>query len=123
MGQPKKINFNYKKWKKYGDKVIFIKVNDLPIIKKIKEKKDYQLLKIQMEKLFLGIKNASNEDIIIFSDEDEIPNPMDIAGRYYTDYDGGLVDMPGNEELHYSSADYYNNLYLMYSRLLKKMVN
>jgi len=74
MGQPKKINFNYKKWKKYGDKVIFIKVDDLPEIKKVKEKKDYQLLKVQMEKLFLGIKNASNEDIIIFSDEDEIPN-------------------------------------------------
>ena len=78
MGQPKKINFNYKKWKKYGDKIIFIKVKDLPEIKKIKKKKDYQLLKIQMEKLFLGIKNASKEDIIIFSDEDEIPNPNKI---------------------------------------------
>ena len=39
MGQPKKINFNYKKWKKYGDKVIFIKVNDLPTIKNVKKKK------------------------------------------------------------------------------------
>jgi hypothetical protein len=31
------------------------------MVKKVKKKKDYQLLKIQMEKLFLGIKNASNE--------------------------------------------------------------
>jgi beta-1,4-mannosyl-glycoprotein beta-1,4-N-acetylglucosaminyltransferase len=77
MGQPKKINFDYKKWKKFGDKIIFIKVKDLPNIK-IKGKKDYQLLRIQMEKLFLGIKNASKEDLIIFSDEDEIPNPKKI---------------------------------------------
>ena len=36
-------------------------------------KKDYKLLKIQMERLFDGIKNVK-EDLIIFSDEDEIPN-------------------------------------------------
>lgn len=64
VGKPKKINFNYKKWKKYGDKIIFIKVNDLPKIS-LKGKKDYELLKIQMEKLFLGIKGASENDLII----------------------------------------------------------
>jgi beta-1,4-mannosyl-glycoprotein beta-1,4-N-acetylglucosaminyltransferase len=89
MGQPKKINFDYKKWKKYGDKIIFIKVKDLPNIK-IKGKKDYQLLRIQMEKLFLGIKNASKEDLIIFSDEDEIPNPKKIKCFNSKEYKYGI---------------------------------
>ena len=89
MGQPKKINFDYKKWKKYGDKIIFIKVKDLPNIK-IKGKKDYQLLRIQMEKLFLGIKNASKEDLIIFSDEDEIPNPKKIKYFNSKEYKYGI---------------------------------
>ena len=77
MGNPKKILFNFKKWKKYGKKIIFIRVEDLPKINP-KGKKDYALLKLQMEKLFLGIKNASDDDLIIFSDEDEIPNPNKI---------------------------------------------
>ena len=77
MGKPKKILFNLKKWKKYGEKIIFIRVDDLPKINP-KGIKDYALLKIQMEKLFLGINNASNNDLIIFSDEDEIPNPTKI---------------------------------------------
>lgn len=89
MGQPKKINFDYRKWKKYGDKIIFIKVKDLPDIK-IKGKKDYQLLRIQMEKLFLGIKNASKEDLIIFSDEDEIPNPKKIKYFNCKEYKYGI---------------------------------
>ena len=41
----------------------------------LKGKKDYVLLKIQMERLFLGIKGASDDDLIMLSDEDEIPNP------------------------------------------------
>jgi beta-1,4-mannosyl-glycoprotein beta-1,4-N-acetylglucosaminyltransferase len=89
MGQPKKINFDYKKWEKYGDKIIFIKVKDLPNIE-IKGKKDYQLLRIQMEKLFLGIKKASSEDLIIFSDEDEIPNPNKIKDFNSNNYKYGI---------------------------------
>ena len=77
MGKPKKILFNLKKWKNYVEKIIFIRVDDLPKINP-KGIKDYALLKIQMEKLFLGINNASNNDLIIFSDEDEIPNPTKI---------------------------------------------
>lgn len=89
VGKPKKILFNFKKWKKYGDKIRFIKVNDLPKIN-IKGKKDYELLKIQMEKLFFGIKDASENDLIILSDEDEIPNPYRIKDFSSAKYKYGI---------------------------------
>ena len=76
-GNPKKFNFNPNIEKKYLDKIIYIKVDDLPDIE-LKGKKDYKLLSIQMENLFRGIRIADPDDIIIFSDEDEIPNPITI---------------------------------------------
>ena len=89
VGKSKKLLFNYKKWKKYGDKIIFIKVNDLPKVN-LKGKKDYVLLKIQMERLFLGIKGASDNDLIMLSDEDEIPNPDKIKNFISNDYKYGI---------------------------------
>ena len=74
VGNRKNFNFNTELIDKYPDKIIYIKVEDLPNIK-IKGKKDYDLLKIQMENLFKGLKKANDEDLILFSDEDEIPNP------------------------------------------------
>jgi hypothetical protein len=48
--------------------------------------------------------------------EREFPNPLDIAGRYYTDYDSGLIDIKNNDELHYSTAYRYNNEYHFFTR-------
>ena len=73
-GLKKEFIFNPKIPEKYKDKIIYIKVTDLPDIK-IKGKKDYKLLSLQMENLFKGIRSANQNDLIIFSDEDEIPNP------------------------------------------------
>ena len=73
-GLKKEFNFNPKIPEKYKNKIIYIKVTDLPDIK-IKGKKDYKLLSLQMENLFKGIRSANQNDLIIFSDEDEIPNP------------------------------------------------
>ena len=74
VGNAKNFNFNTELINKYPDKIIYIKVENLPNIK-IKGKKDYNLLKIQMENLFKGLVKANDEDLILFSDEDEIPNP------------------------------------------------
>ena len=74
VGNSKNFNFNTELINKYPDKIIYIKVENLPNIK-IKGKKDYDLLKIQMENLFKGLIKANDEDLILFSDEDEIPNP------------------------------------------------
>ena len=76
-GLKKEFNFNPKIPEKYKNKIIYIKVTDLPDIK-IKGKKDYKLLSLQMENLFKGIRSADQNDLIIFSDEDEIPNPNQI---------------------------------------------
>jgi len=88
-GQYKGYNFDKHFMSKYGEKIIYIQVDDLPEIK-IKGKKDYQLLKIQMENLFRGITKAQDNDLIIFSDEDEIPNPSSISNFKKNDYKFGL---------------------------------
>ena len=88
-GQYKEYNFDKSFLSKYGEKIIYIQVDDLPNIK-IKGKKDYQLLKIQMENLFRGIVKAKDDDLIIFSDEDEIPNPLAISHFKKNDYKFGL---------------------------------
>ncbi len=74
VGKKKPFNFKKEFLKKYSKKIIYIKVSDLPKLK-LKGKKDYGLLKLQMENIFKGLKNANDNDLIIFSDEDEIPNP------------------------------------------------
>ena len=88
-GLKKEFNFNPKIPKKYKDKIIYIKVTDLPDIK-IKGKKDYKLLSLQMENLFKGIRTANQNDFIIFSDEDEIPNPNIINSFNYKKYKFGI---------------------------------
>ena len=88
-GQYKGYNFDKKFISKYGEKIIYIQVDDLPEIK-IKGKKDYHLLKIQMENLFRGIVKAKDDDLIIFSDEDEIPNPKMLPAFEQNNYKFGI---------------------------------
>jgi len=76
-GNPKNFNFNPKIPEKYKHKIIYIKIEDLPKLK-LRGEKDYALIEMQIENLFSGIKLANSEDLIIYSDEDEIPNPEKI---------------------------------------------
>ena len=88
-GLKKEFNFNPKIPEKYMNKIIYIKVTDLPDIK-IKGKKDYKLLSLQMENLFKGIRSANQNDLIIFSDEDEIPNPNIINSFNFNKHKFGI---------------------------------
>ena len=88
-GLDKKFNFQPKIPEKYKKKIIYIKVTDLPNIK-IKGKKDYKLLSLQMEYLFKGINSAKPNDLIIFSDEDEIPNPKSVNNFNFNKYKFGI---------------------------------
>ena len=88
-GLKKEFNFNPKIPEKYKNKIIYIKVTDLPDIK-IKGKKDYKLLSLQMENLFKGIRSANQNDLIIFSDEDEIPNPNIINSFNFNKHKFGI---------------------------------
>ncbi len=88
-GLKKKFNFNPKIPESYKKKIIYIKVTDLPNIK-ILGKKDYKLLSLQMENLFKGLKNADQDDLIMFSDEDEIPNPDKIKNFNFRNHKFGI---------------------------------
>ena len=88
-GLKKNFNFEPNIPDKYKNKIIYIKVTDLPSIK-IKGKKDYKLLSLQMENLFKGIQSAKPNDLILFSDEDEIPNPDIINSFNFDKYKFGI---------------------------------
>lgn len=90
VGNYKGYNFNPNVNEEVKRKIIYIKVDDLPKIK-LKGKKDYKLLKIQMERLHQGLIKADKNDLIIFSDEDEIPNPNAILNFEKNKYKYGIL--------------------------------
>ena len=72
-GNEKKINFNKKNFPIFEDKIIHIICEKFPDNLNPWERQAYQ-----REKLFNGIKEADENDLILFSDPDEIPNPKKI---------------------------------------------
>ena len=88
-GQKKKYNFDIKKWSKYKDKIIYIKVNNIKKIK-LNQKNKFELIKKQIEHIFFGIKSAKPNDLIILSDEDEIPNPSMIRKFNFSQFKFGI---------------------------------
>ena len=86
-GDPKKLNFDIKKFENFKDKIEYIVVNEPPpnlfeINKNDKESiraeklilNGYKRDHFQREQLQRGLKKAEPEDLIILSDLDEIPN-------------------------------------------------
>lgn len=70
-GKEKKINFSKHKFPE-----IFSKIEHIIITKKFPEKyTPWQNQARQREFIFEGIKDADKDDLIMFSDPDEIPNP------------------------------------------------
>ena len=93
-GTKKKLNFDINKFKKFKDKIIYIIVDKQPdnILKildsETKEQKGEKLILngmardyFQRENLSRGIEGALNDDLILISDLDEIPdlNKMDLS--------------------------------------------
>ena len=90
-GSKKKLNFDIKNFSKFKDKITYIVVDTPPPdIKEInendsKELKDQKLVYngyardiFQRQNLSRGLDQTDNDDIIIISDLDEIPNLLDI---------------------------------------------
>ena len=73
QNNPKKLKFNIKKFKKFKKKIIYIKVEDLPDGKNPWVRENFQ-----RNCIVRGLENARDQDIIIISDLDEIPNPSAI---------------------------------------------
>ena len=69
----KKLKFKIDNFSKYKKKIIYIPVEDLPDGDDPYLRENYQ-----RNAILRGINNASNDDLIIISDLDEIPNPEKI---------------------------------------------
>ena len=72
-GEPKELCFekNKEMFKDYLDKITYIVVDDTPK-EAVTHERDY----FQKNHLIDGLKDATEEDVIIMSDVDEIPNPV-----------------------------------------------
>ena len=67
----KKLKFNISNFKKFEDKIIYIPVENLP-----DGNNPYIRENFQRNSILRGISEANEEDLIIISDLDEIPNPI-----------------------------------------------
>ncbi len=75
QGQPKKLNFDIKKFKKFENKIIYIIVDDTPeIIMKPHQGGESLVEQHQRNSITKGISKANDNDLIILSDVDEIPD-------------------------------------------------
>ena len=70
QNNPKKFKFDINKYQKFSDKIIYIKVEDLPDGKDPYLRENYQRNCISR-----GLLNSKPSDLIMISDLDEIPNP------------------------------------------------
>ena len=75
QGKPKKLNFDSKKFKKFNDKIIYIVVDDTAeVIKKPHFGGESLVEQHQRNSLTRGLKKCHEDDLIILSDVDEIPD-------------------------------------------------
>ena len=73
QNNPKKLNFDIKKFKEFEKKIIYIPVTDLP-----DGDNPYQRENFQRNAISRGLIDSNDEDLIIISDLDEIPDPKKI---------------------------------------------
>ena len=75
QGNKKKINFNINQFKKFEEKIIHIIVDDtLDVIKKPHIGQNSLVERHQRNSIMRGLKNCSDDDLVIISDVDEIPD-------------------------------------------------
>tara|TARA_Y100000590_G_scaffold469582_1_gene658386 strand:- start:499 stop:1401 length:903 start_codon:yes stop_codon:yes gene_type:complete len=87
-GEKKKLNFDFNKFKEFKKKIIYLVVDKEPdsliyeknekkeMLEKDKDMRGNSIKRIahQRDNLLLGLEEASDEDYIFYSDNDEIPN-------------------------------------------------
>ena len=76
QGISKKLNFDLSKFKKFEKKIIYIIVDDtVEAIKKPHLFGESKVEQHQRNSIMRGLKNCHDDDLIILSDVDEIPDP------------------------------------------------
>ena len=75
QGKSKKLHFDINKYKKFKNKIDYIVVEDTPEnIKKPHEGGESLVEQYQRNSIMKGLKNANDNDLVILSDVDEIPD-------------------------------------------------
>ena len=75
QGKPKKLHFDINRYKKFKNKINYIVVDDTPEnIKKSHEGGESLVEQHQRNSIIRGLKNANDNDLVILSDVDEIPD-------------------------------------------------
>jgi len=87
-GNKKNLNFKVNNYKKFKDKIIYLVIEDEPkdILKLKNNKDDSAIKRINSIKrieqsynyMFKGINDATDDDLVLLSDNDEIPNLKDL---------------------------------------------
>tara|TARA_B100001093_G_scaffold481783_1_gene512826 strand:- start:4180 stop:4980 length:801 start_codon:yes stop_codon:yes gene_type:complete len=80
-GNKKQLNFKIENFSKYKKKIDYIVVNDLPkVVQKFKKNWHTAHFRDQFQRnaLSRGLKNFDEDDLVMISDLDEIPNPKSI---------------------------------------------
>ena len=119
-GNEKKLNFDINKFKKFKDKITYIIVDEQPKnileikVEDTKEKIGEKLILngmardyFQRESLSKGLKEAKEEDLILISDLDEIPN-----------LDNLKIEKIKNEIIIFEQKILYYKLNLLYDNFL-----
>ena len=81
-GKEKKLNFNYKNFSKFENKIKYLIIDDLPINVKSKKKNwspNHWRDQYQRNSLVRGFQDCNDNDVIMISDIDEIPNPNKLS--------------------------------------------
>jgi len=87
-GNEKKLNFNIKNFKKFENKIDYFVINDMPkVVNKFKKHWHTAHFRDQFQRnaLIRGLSDFNDNDLIMISDLDEIPNPKKIFS--FTDKD------------------------------------
>ena len=81
-GNEKKLNFDYKNFSKFKNKIKYLIVDDIPINVKSKKKNwtpNHWRDQHQRNSLVKGFQNCDDNDLIMISDIDEIPDPNKLS--------------------------------------------
>ena len=81
-GKEKKLNFDYKNFPKFKDKIKYLVIEDLPINVKSKKKNwspNHWRDQYQRNSLSRGFGLINEDDLIMISDIDEIPDPKKLS--------------------------------------------
>ena len=81
-GKEKKLNFDYNKFSKFKDKINYLIIEDLPLNVTSKKKNwdaNHWRDQYQRNSLVRGFEQCDNNDLIMISDIDEIPDPKKLS--------------------------------------------